>query len=274
MQAASFDYLRQMVKREAAIVIEPGKEYLAENRLSAVAREAGFPDIEPMISELRVRQYGELHRKVIEALTTNETSFFRDMRPFDALRTVIIPEILASRGDKRLTIWCAASSSGQEPYSLAMLIRDHFPAVAPGTRIIASDISRAMLVRTQTGIYSQFEVSRGLPTPLLVRHFVQKSGDYQVKPELRAMIETKEINLATAFPPLPPIDILMVRNVLIYFDAAAKTDIMNRMRRVLSPHGVLVLGAAETTLGIEVDLDRCSADKASYYRPKRKEPSR
>jgi chemotaxis protein methyltransferase CheR len=274
MQAASFEYIRQLVKREAAIVIEAGKEYLAENRLTSLAREAGYADIEPMVAELRTRQHGELHRKVIDALTTNETSFFRDMRPFDALRTTIIPEILAARGDKRLTIWCAASSSGQEPYSLAILIRDHFPSIAATTRIIASDISRPMLARTAAGSYSQFEVGRGLPATLLVKNFTQRGAEYVVKPELRAMLELKEINLAQPYPLLPPIDILLVRNVLIYFDPPTKADMIKRMRKTLSPHGVIMLGAAETTLGIDTELERCTADKASYYRSKRKDSSR
>jgi chemotaxis protein methyltransferase CheR len=269
MQAAAFSYIQQMVKDQAGIVVEPGKEYLAESRLAGLAREQGFASLEPFVGRLRMSPFGELHRRVIEALTTNETSFFRDHRPFEALRKVIIPQLLATRSDRRLAIWCAASSSGQEPYSMAMLLREHFPAIVPTTRIIASDISREMLARTASGIYSQFEIGRGLPAMMLAKYMVQHGADWQFKPELRGMIETREINLAAPFPTLPPIDILMVRNVLIYFDMPRKQDILHRMRKVMSPGGVLVLGGAETTLGVEVELERCTADnKAAWYRRK------
>lgn len=272
MQAATFDYIRQMVKQQAGIVVEPGKEYLAETRLQALAREQGFAAPDDMVAQLRMRPYGELHRRVVEMLTTNETSFFRDHRPFDALRTVIIPKLLAAQPSRKLTIWCAASSSGQEPYSLAMLLREHFPGIAARTKILASDISREMLARTDRGLYSQFEVGRGLPALMLAKYMTQVGGDWQVKPELRQMIETKEINLALPFPMMPPVDILLVRNVLIYFDMDCKRDILTRMRKALSPDGVLILGGAETTLGIDVGLERCTADnKAVWYQPTRKE---
>jgi chemotaxis protein methyltransferase CheR len=271
MQAASFDYIRQMVKQQAGIVVEPGKEYLAETRLTALAREQGHAATEDLVAQLRLRPFGELHRRVVELLTTNETSFFRDHRPFDALRTVILPKLFA-RPDRKLTIWCAAASSGQEPYSLAMLLREYFPQAASRVRIVASDISREMLQRTERGLYSQFEIGRGLPATMLAKYMTMVGGEYRVRPELRAMIEVREINLATTFPPLPPIDVLLVRNVLIYFDLETKRDILTRMRRALSPDGAVILGGAETTLGIDVDLERCTADnKAAWYQPKRKE---
>lgn len=272
MQAASFDYIRQMVKQQAGIVVEAGKEYLAETRLMSLARDQGHTATEDLVAQLRTRPFGELHRRVVELLTTNETSFFRDHRPFEALRTVILPRLLASRPDRKLTIWCAAASSGQEPYSLAMLLREYFPHATSRVRIIASDISREMLARTERGTYSQFEVGRGLPATMLAKYMTTIGGDYQVRPELRAMLDLREINLASTFPSLPPIDVLLVRNVLIYFDLATKRDILSRMRRALSPDGVVILGGAETTLGIDVDLERCTADnKAAWYQPTRKE---
>ena len=269
MQAAAFGYIQQMVKQQAGIVVEPGKEYLAESRLSGFAKEQGFATLDNFVDTLRLSPYSETHRRVIELLTTNETSFFRDFRPFEALRQTIIPQLVAARPGRNLTIWCAASSSGQEPYSLAMLIREHFPALVPTTRIIASDISREMLARTKEGTYSQFEIGRGLPAPMLAKYLVSNGAQWQMRPEVRAMIETREINLAVAFPAMPAIDILMVRNVLIYFDAAKKQDIMTRMRKVLSQDGILILGGAETTLGVDVGFDRCTADnKAAWYRRK------
>lgn len=272
MQPATFDYIRQMVKQQAGIVVEAGKEYLAENRLAGLAREQGHSAIEGLVGQLKSRPFGEVHRRVVELLTTNETSFFRDHRPFDALRTTIIPKLLAARPDRRLTIWCAASSSGQEPYTLAMVLKEYFPQQAATTRIIASDISREMLARTTKGVYSQFEVGRGLPALMLAKYFLPMGAEWQVKPELRAMIEAKEINLANTLPTMPPVDILLVRNVLIYFDLPTKQDILTRMRRALSTDGVLILGGAETTLGVDVGFERCTADnKAAWYKPTQKE---
>ncbi|MEP6860400.1 MAG: protein-glutamate O-methyltransferase CheR [Deltaproteobacteria bacterium] len=269
MQAAAFGYIRQMVKQQAGIVVEHGKEYLAESRLKGFARDQGFATLDQFVDTLRVSPFGESHRRVIELLTTNETSFFRDVRPFEALRQTIIPRLVAARPGRNLVIWCAASSSGQEPYSVAMLLREYFPALASTTRIIASDISRDMIARTRDATYSQFEVRRGLPAPMLAKYLVPNGARWQMKPELRTMIETREINLAGPFPALPPIDILLVRNVLIYFDAAKKQDIMIRMRKVLAQDGVLMLGGAETALGVDAGFDRCTADnKAAWYGPR------
>ncbi len=266
MKAAAFGYIQQMVKEQAGIVVEPGKEYLAESKLSGLAREQGFSTLEPLVDQLRRAPYGELHRRVVEALTTNETSFFRDQLPFDALRTTLIPSLI-SKGSRPLTIWCAAASSGQEPYSVAMLMKEHFSWIE--TKIIASDVSREMLQRTKLGIYTQFEVNRGLQGRLRARYMLPINAGWQVKPELRAMVETREINLATAFPALPAIDILFVRNVLIYFDTPTKVDILTRMRRVLAPEGVLLLGGGESTLGFDVGFERCTTEnKATWYRRK------
>jgi len=267
MRSLSFSYIQQMVKDHAGIIVETGKEYLAESKLAPIAKEQGYDSIEPLVSRLRTEPPGELHRRVVEALTTNETSFFRDDRAFEALRTILIPKLLANRSEKQLVIWCAAAASGQEPYSIAMLLREHFPGVQ--ARIIATDISREMVARTKAGVYSTFEVGRGLPPALVAKYMVAQGGEWRAKPELRAMIEVRELNLAAPFPSLPPVDILLVRNVLIYFDAARKQDILARMRWTLASDGVLILGGAETTLGVEVELERCTADnRASWYRRK------
>jgi chemotaxis protein methyltransferase CheR len=245
MASPAFAFIRTLVKRHAAIVIEPDKEYLAEQRLAGLAVETGHADVETLVDALRLSPPGDLHRRVVEALTTNETTFFRDPRAFDALRTQIIPELLAAKPDHPLTIWCAAASSGQEPYSVAMLLREHFPTAAITARIIASDISRPMLARIDRGVYSSFEVTRGLPDALLAKYFTPEGADFRVRPAVRSMIEIREINLADSFPRLPPIDIALVRNVLIYFDAATRLDVLARVRRVLAPGGALVVGAAE-----------------------------
>ena len=172
MQAAAFGYIQQMVKQQAGIIVEPGKEYLAESRLGGYARDRGFATVDLFVETLRTSPFGENHRRVIELLTTNETSFFRDVRPFEALRQTVIPQLLEARPGRNLVIWCAASSSGQEPYSVAMLLREYFPSLVATTRIIASDISRDMLARIREATYSQFEIGRGLPPTLLAKYLV------------------------------------------------------------------------------------------------------
>ncbi len=262
MEAGAFGYIRQMVKDQAGIIVEPGKEYLAESRLSTVAREHGFAELTQLVNQLRMRPFGELHRRVIESLTTNETSFFRDLKPFEALRSKIIPELPG----RPITVWCAASSSGQEPYSIAMLLREFFPGIAQRTTIVASDISREMCARTRTGAYSTFEVHRGLSPAQITRFMTPTGTDFRMKPELRSMLDVREINLAAPLPALPPVDILLARNVLIYFDAATKLAILKRLMTVLAPGGVLMLGGGETLIGVDIGLERCTDNKATWFR--------
>ncbi|MFT3696744.1 MAG: protein-glutamate O-methyltransferase CheR [Kofleriaceae bacterium] len=265
MEAAAFGYIRQMVKEQAGIIVEPGKEYLAESRLTAVARAHGFAALPQLVAQLRMRPFGELHRRVIESLTTNETSFFRDGKPFEALRTTIVPAL----PPRPITIWCAAASSGQEPYSVAMMLREFFPGIAQRTTIVASDLSREMCSRTRDGRYSSFEVHRGLTDAQIHRFMTPIHTDFVMKPEVRAMLDVREINLAAALPALPPVDILLARNVLIYFDAATKLAILQRLMHALAPGGVLMLGGGETLLGVEIGLERCTSDnKAVWYRRK------
>ncbi|MEO8840359.1 MAG: protein-glutamate O-methyltransferase CheR [Kofleriaceae bacterium] len=265
MEAAAFGYVQQLVKDHAGIVVESCKEYLAQSRLTSVAREQGFATLEQLVAQLRGQPFAELHRRLVEAFTINETSFFRDQRPFDALRTTILPQL--ARSGRQLTIWCAAASSGQEPYSIAMLVREHYPQLASRTRIIASDLSREMIARTNAGVYSQFEVGRGLSASAIKRFMTPVAGGWQVVPELRAMVETREINLARPLPALPEIDVLFARNVLIYFDVATRQTTLNRMKRVLAPDGVLILGGGESLLDLDVELARCpAATTTPWYR--------
>lgn len=263
MEAAAFGYIRQMVKDQAGIVVESGKEYLAQSKLAVVMSEHGFAEISQLVSQLRMRPFGELHKRVIESLTTNETSFFRDQKPFDALRTQILPAFPA----RPLTVWCAAASSGQEPYSIAMLLREFFPGIAQRTTIIASDISREMCARTRAAQYSSFEVHRGLLPAQIARFMTPQGPDFIMKPDLRNMLDVREINLAAPFHGIPPIDILLARNVLIYFDGATKQAILQRLSGALAPGGVLMLGGGETLMGMDTDLERCTSDnKAVWYR--------
>jgi chemotaxis protein methyltransferase CheR len=269
--ASDFDFIAQLVRREAAIVLEPGKEYLAENRLHPVARQEGLDGVEALVRRLRQPGAADLQTKVIDALTTNETSFFRDGHPWDALRGELLPDLIERRAAHRaLTIWCAASSSGQEPYTLAMLLREHFADALDGwiTRIVATDISPSMLERARTGRYSQLEVNRGLPAPLLVKHFTRAGMEWQINDDLRSMIEYRMVNLAEAgdWARLGTFDLVLIRNVLIYFDVETKRDILSRTKSHLRPGGLLFLGSSETTLGLVDGFERVQSGKTICYR--------
>jgi len=224
MASVEFDYIRNLVRERSALVLETGKEYLVESRLCPLARQEGFPSLGHFIDRLRATPFGPLHRKLVEAMTTNETTFFRDVRPFEVLRTVILPGILNQRApDRCLNVWCAACSTGQEPYSVAILIREHFPALLGwNLRLIASDFSREVLARARQGRYSQLEVNRGLPAVLLLKYFKKLGDEWEISPATRRMVEFSEINLFGPWPPLPRMDIIFMRNVMIYFDIEVK----------------------------------------------------
>lgn len=266
--AAEFDYIRKLVRERSAIVLESGKEYLAESRLMPVAREVGCDSLEALVAKIRADRSGGLERKVVEAMTTNETTFFRDVHPFEALRKVVLPELLEARaGEKALNIWCGASSSGQEPYSIAMVLRERWQVLGDWkVRLMASDLSREMLDRTREGRYSQLEVNRGLPAPMLVKWLQKEGTTWQVKQELRAMLELQEMNLAGAWPQMPSFDVVFMRNVLIYFDVETKQAILGKIRRLLRPDGWLFLGGAETTINLDDAFERVPLDKATCYR--------
>jgi chemotaxis protein methyltransferase CheR len=231
-------------------------------------RQEGFASFEELVAQLRAHPFNGLHWKVVEAMTTNETSFFRDVHPFEALKKVILPEFLTKRASERkLHLWCAASSSGQEPYTVAMLLREYFPMLANWTiQFVASDISNEMVARSREGRYSQLEVNRGLPATLLVKYFQKQGMEWQIKEELRRMIEFHQVNLAEAWPSWPPMDIILMRNVMIYFDVETKKTILSKIRRLLRPDGYLFLGGAETTMNLDDAFERVQFDKSGCYR--------
>jgi chemotaxis protein methyltransferase CheR len=199
-------------------------------------------------------------------MTTNETSWFRDRLPFTALTDGVLPEVMSSRKDRAVNIWCAACSSGQEPYTIAMLLSD-LPALAGWrTSILATDLSEEMLDKARAGKYSQLEMNRGLPAQLLVRHFERSGPEWAIKPALKSMVTFRAMNLATQWPALPAMDVVFLRNVLIYFDVATKRDILERVRRVLRPDGYLFLGAAETTLNVHPAYERVTLNGATVYK--------
>lgn len=268
LAATDFDYISTMVRDRSAIVLERGKEYLIEARLLPLARQRGAGTVAGLVHELRQAPLGPLRDLVVEAMTTNETSFFRDAHPFTALSDHLLPDLVRARsGERSLNIWCAACSSGQEPYSIAILVHDIVGAdPAWRVRILATDLSPAMLARTKAGSYSQFEVNRGLPANLLVRHFRRQGLEWQVEEPLRQMIETRLVNLDAELPSMPSMDIIFLRNVLIYFDVATKRRILARIRRVMRPDGYLVLGGAETTLNLDDSFERVQIGRAPMYR--------
>ncbi|HET6563349.1 MAG TPA: protein-glutamate O-methyltransferase CheR [Marmoricola sp.] len=262
----AFSYVAELVRREAAIVLGPGKEYLVEARLTPLARAAGAADVSAYVSTLQSPARAKQRMAVVEALTTNETSWFRDGEPFEALRTTVVPQLLTQvPPSRRVNVWSAACSSGQEAYTIAMVMAEH--AGGRKVDILASDLSQEMLDRTKAGSYSQLEVGRGLPAPMMVKHFRRSGTQWQVSEQLRSMVRTQRINLATPFPPLPVFDVVFLRNVLIYFDTPTKRAILQRVRQVLSPQGFLFLGGAETTIGIDDGWDRTTVGRFTLYRP-------
>lgn len=266
--ATDFDYISTLVRDRSAIVLEHGKEYLIEARLLPLARKRGTDTVAALVQELRRAPFGPLRDLVVEAMTTNETSFFRDAHPFAALSDHVLPDLVRARsGERLINIWCAACSSGQEPYSIAMLAHDIVGADPTWrVRMLATDISPAMLARTDAGVYTQFEVNRGLPAGLLVRHFRKQGLGWQIEEPLRRMVETRLLNLDIELPRMPPMDIVFLRNVLIYFDIATKRQILARVRRVMRPDGYLVLGGAETTLNLDDTFERVQIGRAPVYR--------
>jgi chemotaxis protein methyltransferase CheR len=261
-----FDYLRKFLRERSGLVLAVEKQYLAESRLLPVARRNGIGTLDELVDRLRDRPPAPLSAQVVEAMTTNETFFFRDKIPFEHFRDTILPTLMVARArEKRIRIWCTAASTGQEPYSLAMVIKGMGSALA-GYRIeiLATDLSSEVLERAKAGIYSQFEVQRGLPVQLLVKFFEQVGETWQVAPELRSMVQFRPLNLLNDFSALGSFDVVFCRNVLIYFDQENKISVLNRIARQMPEDGYLVLGAAETVIGL-TEAFKPLPDKRGLY---------
>jgi chemotaxis protein methyltransferase CheR len=268
-----YDFLRKCLKERSGLVLSADKQYLVESRLLPVARKAGLTTLGELVGMLRGAHDPALMTTVVEAMTTNESFFFRDKAPFEHFRTTIMPALIAARRPARsIRIWCAASSTGQEPYSLAMCLKEIEREIL-GWRIelLATDLSGEVLERARAGIYSQFEVQRGLPIALLVKHFTRSGESWQIAPELRAMVRYRQLNLLTDFSQLGTFDVVFCRNVLIYFDAETKTDVLNRLARVTASDGFLILGAAETVVGL-TDRFKMVTDRRGLYAPNTNPP--
>jgi chemotaxis protein methyltransferase CheR len=267
MTDQDFDYIRKLLQERSAIVLEADKRYLVESRLTPLCRRLKIASIAELVSQLRSWSGNGLTVQVVEAMVTTETSFFRDHAPFEAMRKHVLPDLIRRRSaEQSLNIWCAASSTGQEPYSVVLLLRETFPELARWRiRIIASDISREMLARAREGCYNQIEVNRGLPAALLVKYFEQRGINWQLNADIRALVEFKEINLAKPWPMLPPMDLVLIRNVMIYFDIETKKTILASIARGLKRDGYLLLGGAETTFNLSDAWKRVEQLKTGFY---------
>ncbi|KQU51653.1 chemotaxis protein CheR [Bosea sp. Leaf344] len=256
MTDADFAFLRALLKQRSGLYLGPDKRYLVDSRLGMLCRRRGISSIAVLVQALRQGQDAALEAAVVEAMTTNETLFFRDSTPFDLFRNVLLPEKRAENAASRtLRIWCAAVSTGQEAYSLAMIIDDLAPDLAGWTiEILGTDISEEVLAKARRGIYSQFEVQRGLPVQMLLRHFSQIGDTWQISERIRSMVELKPHNLLEPSARFGQFDIIFCRNVLIYFDVETKAKVMAELSQRLTPEGAFVLGAAETVIGITTTI--------------------
>ena len=266
LTTTAFDWVCTLVRKESAIVLEAGKEYLVESRLLPLARAAGKPDVDAYVGELMRRRNPVALTQVVEALTTNETSFFRDAEPFTALKNTVLPTLAAARGGRTIRVWCAACSSGQEPYSIAISALDTPALRGQPVDVLGTDLSELMVNRARRGEYSQLEVNRGLPATSLVKHFERAGVNWRVSSTISSHVSFRTLNLVRPFPALGRFDIVFIRNVLIYFDVETKRDILRRVRQVMAPDGYLFLGAAEMTMGIDDAWERLPAGRSSIYR--------
>jgi chemotaxis protein methyltransferase CheR len=268
MTPEDFDYLRRLLKERSGLTLSAEKDYLLESRLTPVARRHGLAGLSELVAQLRHAGNPALAIAVTEAMTTNETFFFRDRIPFDHLRDTILPALVAARTrEKRIRIWCSAAAAGQEPYSIAMLLQTMTPQLA-GFRIdiLATDLSSEVIERAKAGIYSQFEVQRGLPIQLLVKHFSKNGDGWEIAPKLRAMVRFRTLNLLHDFSPLGQFDVVFCRNVLIYFDQPTKSAVLQRIARQIPDESYLILGAAETVVGL-TDAFKPVPDRRGLYAP-------
>ncbi|WP_298954260.1 protein-glutamate O-methyltransferase CheR [uncultured Methylobacterium sp.] len=268
MTDSEFEFLRGFLKQRSGLALTAEKHYLLESRLVPVCRRFKLNGLGDLVTALRTAREGAVDRAVVEAMTTNETFFFRDRAPFDLFRDVLLPQALAARaGQRRLRIWCAASSSGQEPYSLAMLLAEAAPRLAAWrVELVATDLSTEVLEKARLGLYNQFEIQRGLPVQLMLKHFEQVGEMWRISQALRQMVDFRPLNLLQPFDHLGSFDIVYCRNVLIYFDTATKADVLRRIADQLAPDGAVLLGAAETVIGITEALAPDPENRGLYRR--------
>jgi len=268
MTPVQFQFITSLIKDRSGLVVPPEKMYLLETRLLPVAHRHNCKTIEDLIELYRARREEHLAVEISEAMNTHESLFFRDEQPFNFFQSQLLPELMKRRADKKkFRIWCAACSSGQEPYSLAMIL-DEISAQLNGwqAEIVATDISHSVLKRAAEGVYSQFEVQRGLPVQMLVKHFTQEGDYWRLTPRIRERVKFQHFNLLGDAKPLGQFDVVFCRNVLIYFDVATKAQVMDGIANVLADDGVLLLGSAESTIGITEHFWPVQAGSGGVYK--------
>ena len=268
MNPGDYRFLTHFLRQASGLSLGEGKEYLVEGRLAPVALSAGYSDLAELVRALRRQPARELVDIVTEAMTTNETLFFRDIKPFDDMRDQLLPQLIAARKTTRkLRIWSAAAATGQEAWSLAMLLRSQFPELRDwNVEIVGTDLSASAIQRAREGVYSQFEVQRGLPVQMLIRFFEQTDSGWRIRDELRDMVRFQELNLLHSFSALGTFDVVFCRNVLIYFDEQTRSSLLNRMARSMAPDGCLLPGSAETIHGTSDRFQLEPACRSTVYR--------
>lgn len=266
MNSQDFEFVSQLLRKRAGIVLTGDKMYLLESRLAPLARKEGLPSIDDLITVVRSRRDERLIAQVVDVMTTNETFFFRDKTPFDHLKDAIFPVLAQARRGSRIRIWCAACSTGQEPYSIAMML-DQNPALTGGVpvEIVATDISDRCLERARQGLFTQFEVQRGLPIQMLMHYFTQQDDHWRISERLRQMVSFRKMNLIEPAYNLGQFDIVFCRNVLIYFDGPTKGAVLDRIASTMNPGGFLLMGAAESIVGISQSFD-VMQDRRGLYK--------
>lgn len=263
--------LRTLLHQRTGIRLEEGKEYFVEMRLCSLATDEGFGSPADVLEVLRTEEsWGVLHRRVAECLAIAETSWFRDVHPFDELRRSVLPQMIQRRtATRELRIWSAACASGQEPYSVAMLLREHFPQlVSWHVHLFATDFSTSVLRRAREAVYSQIEVNRGLPAPMLVKWFRKDGLDWRLRDDLRSAVEFREVNLTAPWPTIPTQDVVFLRNVLLYFEPPTRRAVLRNVHRVLAPDGLLFLGGGETTLTMDDSFEPVTFGRTVAYKPR------
>jgi chemotaxis protein methyltransferase CheR len=268
-----FTFLCELLRKKTGVVIDISKEYLVVARLMPIVRQRAIPSLDTLIDRIRKGVDPTLERDVLSAMMTHETSFFRDKSPFETLRQKLLPELIERRAVQRqLTIWSAACSTGQEPYSIAILLNEHFRELLGSwqIRILATDFSETVLTQAREGVFNNLETARGMPPELLQRYFRPLQGKWSISQDCRRLVEFRSLNLNATWPMMPPCDIVFLRNVMIYFDVATRAALIRKMRTVLRPDGALFLGGAESLIGTDTGYDRLAGVGCSYYRPKQR----
>lgn len=265
-----FAFLRSLLRRKTGVVIDDSKQYLVVARLMPIVNQRAIPSLDTLIDRMKSRLDPTLERDVLNAMMTHETSFFRDRSPFETLHGLIDELVPRRKVLRQLTIWSAACSTGQEPYSIAMLLNEHFPDLVATwrVRIIATDISEPILAKAREGMFSNLETNRGLPAELLTKYFRQLQGKWSITQDCRRLVEFRQLNLNGTWPMMPVCDIIFLRNVMLYFDVPTRAALVGKMRKSLKPDGAIFLGGAETMIGIDTGYERLLGKGCSYYRVK------